>query len=602
MVGSAHPTNEFTVSPINMLGRWFLVLLALVMAIALSGCNPTEFKSEAAQVPQLVSAISADPKTFNLVLSNESPNVFAPIYEGLITENGVTGEIEPGLAESWQEEKQRIVFTLRKGLKWSDGKALTVDDVLFSFNDIYFNKDIPTSYRDVIQIGKSRALPKLRKLDDRRVEFTVPEPFAPFLRTAGGFAILPEHALRQSVTTKNRDGSLQFLSTWGTDTDPAKIISNGPYKLESYTPNERVTFRRNPYYWRRDAQSNSQPYIERMVWQIVENRDTALMQFRSQGLDVVEIGASSFALLKHEEKRGKFTIYNGGPDPGSIYICFNQNKGRRNGRPLVEPIKSRWFNTVAFRQAVAYAIDRPRMINNILRGLGELQNSTIWEKSPYYLSYEKGLKVYDYNPKKAKQLLLGAGFKYDNKGRLLDADGNRVRFTLLSSAGSRTGDFVGSQMKQDLSKIGIQMDFQPIDFGVLGDKLGNSYEWEAYFGATTGGGIDPNGSANFWSPDGEFHPFNQKPTAGQPPIEGREVADWEAEIGRLYIEGAQELDEQERKAIYSETQRIAQEYLPYIHLFTPLSLTAVRDRVQNVKYSAYGGALWNVYEIKVAEK
>ena len=590
------------VSPVNMLRRWFSILLALIMAIALTSCNPSELKTPSAQISQLVTAIFADPKTFNLVLSNESPNVFGLIYEGLTTENGVTTEIEPGLAESWQEEEQRIVFTLRSGLKWSDGQPLTVDDVLFSFNDVYFNQDIPTSYRDVIQIGKSRALPKLRKLDERRVEFTIPEPFAPFLRTAGGLPILPEHALRQSVTTKDRSGNLLFLSTWGTDTNPDAIISNGPYKLESYNPGERVTFRRNPYYWRRDAQSNSQPYIERMVWQIVENRDTALMQFRSQGLDVVEIGASSFALLKHEEKRGKFNIYNGGPDPGSILICFNQNKGRRNGRPLVDPIRSRWFNTVAFRQAVAYAIDRPRMINNILRGLGELQNSTIWERSPYYLSEAKGLKVYDYNPQKAKDLLLGAGFKYDNKGQLLDADGNRVRFTLLSSAGSKTGDQVGSQMKQDLSKIGIQMDFQPIDFGVLGDKLGNTYEWEAYFGATTGGGIDPNGSANFWSPDGEFHPFNQKTTAGQPPIEGREVADWEAEIGRLYIKGAQELDETKRKAIYWETQRIAQEYLPYIHLFTPLSLTAVRDQVQNVKYSAYGGALWNIYEIRVSDK
>jgi peptide/nickel transport system substrate-binding protein len=580
--------------------KWLALILAFVSAIALSGCNLAEFKSTAALVPQLVYAIAADPKTFNVVLSNESPNVFSPIYEGLIAENEV-GEIEPGLAQSWIDQGQRIVFTLREDLKWSDGKPLTVDDVLFTFNQLYYNKGIPTSIRDVLQVGKSRALPKLSKLDERTVEFTTPEPFAPFLRSVGGVPILPSHALRESVTTKGKDGNLKFLSTWGTDTEPNKIISNGPYMLDSYTPSQRVVFRRNPYYWRRDAGGNPQPYIDRMIWQIVENRDTALMQFRSLGLDIVSIGANSFSLLKHEEKRGNFTIYNGGPDPGSIYICFNQNKGKRNGKPLVDPIKSRWFNTLEFRQAVAHAINRPAMINNILRGLGELQHSSIWVKSPFYFSPQQGLKVYDYNTQKAKQLLLSVGFKYDNKGRLLDADGNKVRFTLLSSAGSKTGDAVGSQMKLDLSKIGIQMDFQPIDFGVLGDKLGNTYQWEAYFGATTGGGIDPNGSANFWSPDGEFHPFNQKPTAGQPPIEGREVAPWEAEIGRLYIEGAQELDEVKRKEIYAQTQRLAQEYLPYIHLFTPLSLEAVRDRIQGVKYSAYNGALWNVYELKVTE-
>lgn len=586
-------------SPKALLRRWFLVLLAFVGVIAFSGCNSTQFKTQAAQSSQLVSAILADPKTFNLVLSNESPNVFAPIYEGLTTENGVTGELMPGLAESWQEKGQTIVFTLRQGLKWSDGKPLTVDDVLFTFNQLYFNENIPTSYRDVLRIGKSRALPKLRKLDERRVEFTAPEPFAPLLRTVGGVAILPKHALQKSVTTKDKNGNLLFLSTWGTNTDPKKIVSNGPFMLESYTPSQRVVFQRNPYYWRRDAQGNPQPYIDRMVWQIVESPDTSLMQFRSGGLDTVDIRAANFSLLKHEEKRGNFTIYNGGPDPGSIYIAFNQNKGRRNGKPLVDPIKSRWFNNVAFRQAIAYAINRPAMINNILQGLGELQHSSIWVKSPYYLSPEKGLKVYNYNPQKAKEILLNAGFKYDNKGRLLDADGNKVRFTLLANSGSRTADGVGSQVKRDLSRIGIQVDYQPIDFGTLGDKLGNTYEWEAIFGATTGGGLDPNGSANFWSPDGEFHPFNQKPTAGQPPIEGREVAPWEAEIGRLYVEGAQELDEEKRKQYYYEAQRIAQENLPYIHLFTPLSLTGVRDHVQGIKYSAYGGAFWNIYELKM---
>lgn len=84
----------------------------------------------------------------------------------------------------------------------------------------------------------------------------------------------------------------------------------------------------------------------------------------------------------------------------------------------------------------------------------------------------------------------------------------------------------------------------------------------------------------------------------------REVADWEAEIGRLYIQGAQELDEVKRKAIYDQTQRLTQEYLPYIHLVTQLSLAAVRDRVQRVKYSALGslgGTLWNKYELKVTE-
>ena len=75
-----------------------------------------------------------------------------------------------------------FVFTLRDNLKWSDGKPLTAEDVVFTYNDIYFNKEIPTDTKDAFKIGESGQLPKVKKLDDRRVEFTLPEPFRPFLQ------------------------------------------------------------------------------------------------------------------------------------------------------------------------------------------------------------------------------------------------------------------------------------------------------------------------------------------------------------------------------------------------------------------------------------
>ena len=86
------------------------------------------------------------------------------------------------------------------------------------------------------------ASPSVRKLDERRVEFTVPEPFAPFLRYAGGITILPKHILQDSINTTDANGNLKFLSTWGTDTDPQQIIGNGLYKMVSYTPAQRLIF------------------------------------------------------------------------------------------------------------------------------------------------------------------------------------------------------------------------------------------------------------------------------------------------------------------------------------------------------------------------
>jgi peptide/nickel transport system substrate-binding protein len=96
--------------------------------------------------------------------------------------------------------------------------------------------------------------------------------------------------------------------------------------------------------------------------------------------------------------------------------------------------------------------------------------------------------------------------------------------------------------------------------------------------------------------------FNQSPDQGQPPIEGRQVADWEAEIGRLYVKGSQELNDEKRKAIYAEAQKLTQAYVPLIFLVNPLSLSAVNNEIEEMKYSALGGALWNIYELKLTSQ
>ncbi|XGV96735.1 MAG: ABC transporter substrate-binding protein [Leptolyngbya sp. BL-A-14] len=588
-------------------GRWqpyrALLVLAIVTTIALTACSTANFKASANRVTQLVATTASDPKTFNYALIQEYPNVAGFIYEGLIFEDG-KGNIQPALAEAWTfaPDKRSVVFTLREGLKWSDGHPLTAEDVIFSYRDLYLNPKLPTSTQDVFKIGTNGALPTIRKLDDRRVEFTLPEPFAPFLRNTGA-AIMPAHVLQKTIAAKDAKGQSQFFSTWGTDVDPKTLVVAGPYQIASYTPSQRLVFERNPYYWRKDAQGNQQPYIQRIIWQIVPSGDTALVQFRSGGLDMVGIGPGSFSLLKRSEKRGNFTIYNGGPDSGTTFLTFNLNKGKRNGKPLVNPIKSRWFNTKEFRQAVAYAIDRQTMINNILRGLGATQNSPISVQSPYYLSPQAGLKVYDYNPAKAKALLQSAGFKYNSRQQLVDSDNHPVRFTLLSNTGGRTTEAIGAQIKRNLGEIGIQVDFSLIDFGTLVEKVSNTFDWEAQLGGITGG-VEPNNGANLWLPDGSFHVFNQKPEGGQAPIEGREVAAWETEIGRLYIAGAREFDETKRKEIYAETQRLSQENLPFIYLVNALNMAAVRNRVKGVAISSlyYESVLWNVFDLKVEDQ
>lgn len=584
-----------------------LIGLACLVAIAIGGCNTLIYRSEAAQVSRIVVAVTTDPKTFNYILSEESPNIFGLTYAGLLSQDGLTGDLVPDLAESWEisDDGLTITYTLRDGLQWSDGEPLTADDVVFTYNDVIFNPAIPTSTRDILRIGAAGTLPQVVKLDDRRVQFIAPEPFAPLLRFSGGIAIMPEHALIDSVTTVGSNDEPRFLSTWNTDTNPAQIVSSGPYKLTRYLPNQRVTFRRNPYYWRKDRQGEQQPYVEELIWEIVESSDTAIMQFRSGGLDTIGVSPANFSLLKREEERSNFEIIIGEPAMGTTFISFNLNQGSRNGQPFVDPIKSRWFNTVEFRQAVAYGIDRQTLINNLYRGIGEPQHSPISVQSPYYLSPDEGLPTYDYDPERAKALLQSAGFQYNAGNELLDADGNRVEFLLNVPAGGQTVAAIGAQIKRDLAAIGIEVNFQPIAFNTLVDKLDTTLNWECILIGFTGG-VEPHGGANFWLTDGRLHMFNLAAQAGQPPIEGRVVADWEAEISQLYIEGSQAVNEDERKAIYARAQLLTQDYLPCIYMFNPLTMSAVRDRIQGVKFSSLGNTnqdsvLWNIYEITLVD-
>ncbi|MBJ7898905.1 MAG: ABC transporter substrate-binding protein [Cyanobacteria bacterium RI_101] len=569
--------------------RLLSFLLALTLTLNLGAC------SAPANPDQLALSILSDPKTFNAVLSQESPNIFGLTYEGLIRENPLTGVKEPALAESWQisEDAKTITFTLRENLRWSDGEPLTIEDVLFSYNELYLNPKIPNNYRDSLRVGKSGAFPQIKGQGERQIVFTINEPFAPFLDGAE-LPILPAHILRPTAEKLDPQGNPQFLTVWGTDTPPEEIVVNGAYRLVSYLPSQRLIFEKNPRYWRQDAQGQALPHIPRVIWAIVESTDTALLQFRSGGLDSLAVSPESFSLLKQEEKRGNFTIYNGGPAYGSNFLTFNLNQGRRDGKPLVDPVKAKWFNDLNFRQAIAYGVDRERMVNNIFRGLGEPQNSPVSVQSPFY---DRSLRGYPYDPQKARALLAQSGFYLNPQGELLDKENNPVRFTLHTNAGNKIREAMGAQVQEDLGKLGIRVDFSPLNFGVLVDKLSNSLEWEAVILGLTGGN-DPH-APNIWYTDGNLHVFNQQPRAGSPPLPGQKVYPWEEKIAALALAGSQVLDLPRRKEIYNQFQQEVETSLPFIYLVNAYSLGAVRNRFCGIEYSALGGAFWNLEEIQL---
>lgn len=594
--------HRFTISRVV---RFLVGVILCCLLIMTSGCQPKLLNYQNNN-SRLVLVNPSPPNTFNYAISRSPYEIFRFIYEGLISENGLTGELEPALAESWvlSEDKKRIIFTLRSKLKWSDGKPLTADDVIFTYQDIYLNPKIPTIYRDFLRIGSSGAFPSVKKIDRRRVEFILPEPFAPFIRYVEKLKILPAHALRDTIFSTDADGKPLFLSTWNTNTQPQKIISNGAFKLANYIPSQRIILEKNPFYWRKDSAGNSLPYIDQLIIEIIPSTDNQLIRFRSGELDSIGVDPEAFQLLKREEKRGKYKIYNRS-DLGYRFVGFNLNQAKNSeGKPLLDPIKSRWFNNLAFRQAVAYAINRQQINNTIYRGLGKIQHSPLGVQSPYYLSPEAGLNVYKYNPEKAKQLLLNSGFQYNNANELLDENSNRVEFTILVKSEDKLRIDTAVKIKEDLSRIGIKANLQVLNFNTVSQKLFYSRDWECYVGAfgVRGADFEPNLLSLFWLSNGSFHQFNLGSKPGESRMKNWQVSDWEKKIDRLFIAAYQTVDEDKRREIYGEFQQIVSQQLPVFFLVNSLTLQAVRNHIDNLKISALSGAFWNIYELKIKDK
>ena len=129
-------------------------------------------------------------------------------------------------------------------------------------------------------------------------------------------------------------------------------------------------------------------------------------------------------------------------------------------------------------------------------------------KNSIYLN--KKLKPYDKDINNAKILLKKSGFKTDKNGRLFDKGGNRVEFDLYTNAGNTEREAIGVMVKQDLEDLGMKVNFKPIEFNSLVNKLMATLDWDMVIMGFTGSPLEPNGGKNVWMSDGTLHIFNQR--------------------------------------------------------------------------------------------
>ncbi len=530
-----------------------------------------------------------EPLTFNLAISTDasSSGILSYLFEGLTETSWLTDEVEPALAESWEVSDDGLTWTfhIRRDVKWHDGEPFTAHDVDFTFNRIIYNDEIPASSRPAFNFrfldegggDWKEAKMTVTAVDDYTIRCTLPVPFAPFLRSMGT-AIYPKHILEESVN----DGT--FASMWDIETQPSEIIGTGPFTIEHYVLGDSLTLRRNPDYWLDDDAGNSLPYLDKVTYVIVPDLEAELVRFQAGETDYHGVLGEEFAVLEPLQEDGNFTIYKRGPAFGTTFLGFNMNTGSNTdtGDPYLEPEKLEWFRNTEFRQAVAHSIDKDAIINDIQSGLGYPQWSSISPAAGGF--HNPNTRKYEYDIDKANEILDGIGWTdTDGDGIREDSSGNKIEFSLVTNSGNTVRERVTSLIHQGMEEIGIQANYEVIEFGDLVTQLTSSYDWEAMVIGFTGG-TDPYGGINFWHSSEALHLWHPKQT--------RPATEWEAEIDELYIMGSQEMDRDKRMGHYHRAQEIAAENVPIIYTTLPERLGAVRNVFGNTTPTLY--SIWDI--------
>ncbi|WP_457624848.1 ABC transporter substrate-binding protein [Persephonella sp.] len=531
--------------------------------------NPESFFVETGKEGGVLKrALAGDAKTFNPVMAQETTStaVIGVLFNGLTKTNLKTLLPEPDLAEKWERNEDGTVwrFHLRKDAKWFDGKPVTADDVVFTYNEIYYNPEIPSSVKDMLYIEGKKF--KVRKIDKYTVEFVIPKPFAPFLQAVGQ-PILPKHILKKYVDNKT------FTSAWGINTPPRQLIGTGPYRLVEYVIGQYAVYERNPYYWEKDRIGQKIPYIPEIKAQIIGDPDVRLIKFLSGEIDYYAVRPSDLPEVLPKAKEKNFTVYNLGATPSTLFVVFNQNP-----KAPIPKYKLKWFRNKKFRQAISYATDRTGIINIAYNGLAYPIYTAVTPANRRLFD-ENYYPKYPFNLKKAKELLLEIGFKEGKDGFLYDPEGHKLQFTLITNSGNKERETIGNILKDDLKRIGIDLNFQSIDFNNLVSRLMSNYDWEAVIIGLTGS-MDPYFGQNVWLSSGHLHmwyPNQKKPSTK-----------WEEEVDKLFKKAAVELDPEKRDQLYKEAFKIIGEEQPMIFIAAPEELLAVKNKLKNVFPTVWG--------------
>lgn len=392
------------------------VALSLVLAACSSGTKaptpapapvtPTEATGDTGKPVDggtLTWATTSDIRTLNPLFINDTPLqslanlVFAPILNW--DSKGTPVADEAALAAEMPTiSADGLTYTvkLKSTPKWTDGKPVTADDVVFTLNAW---KDPEVASPSIAAYDK---VADVKKVDDTTVEIKMKEVYAPFIYTLTT-AILPAHILKDVPPTE--------LIKHKYGTDPATFVSNGPYKWASWTQQQSTSLEADPNYW-----AAKKTHIKTIIYKKYADQNTQLQALVKGEVDLIE--QIPVASLAAAQNKPDIKLVEG---PGNAYDFVGFNFNKENWPDGFVP-----FEGKKTRQAIAHALNRKGMVDSVLKGHGTLLNGPFlpgaWADAGTAINY-------DYNVETAKKLLAEDGWKPGSDG-ILEKDGHKFEFKL----------------------------------------------------------------------------------------------------------------------------------------------------------------------------
>jgi peptide/nickel transport system substrate-binding protein len=603
----------------------FVILLAvLVCAAACKSLGPAsnanvEFPAHGRTVGTrggtLTYRVLAPVKTFNYVMStDESTNTVAFFLIGsrLVEFDHDKQAYVPALAESWQlgADGRTVDVTLRDGLKFSDGHALTADDVAFTLRVLYDKRAPSPIWGEAMKVGGEEITAAVT--DARHLRLIFPAQIATPENYLSNINVLPRHILGSKFdeganANANTNASANANANAGGQTntgglrdayainaDPKTIITSGPFMVDASQPGERVVLKRNPNYWKRDEQGNQLPYLDQIEVVVVPDMNNAVARLQQGALDIIDrIRPTDYAALHNSQ--GPVRAVDLGPSLYTDNFWFNLNEGTKDGKPLVEPVKAAWFHDVRFRRAVSHAIDRESIATQIYQGLATPLYGLVAAGNRAWIAND--LPRTEYSLDKARALLQEAGFVTKGTAdapELYDAKGTRVEFTVIVSSENELRAKSALVIQDDLRRLGMNVNIAPINNTQLTSRINQTYDYDAVLYGTSASEPDPSTYADVLRSDSAQHFWYPK--------EPRPATDWEARLDDLAAQQAHETNTERRRALFRDIQLIVAEQLPIIPIVTRHNAVAANIRLGNYRPSTLPPySLWNAEELYIRQ-